>query len=168
MESKQNETDPLRNYKEAYKGMCINTKYNMSIIEKVFHYEATELSVIKCKDEIWFRGKAIAEVLWYSNPLKVICTHINSEEKREISELSCNSRGAQNGPPFKNEMSLLKFRSFKMEPLTNNQKNTIYINESGLYCLILHSKLKSACVFKRWVTSQVCHPFERLVGTIIV
>ena len=42
----------------------------MSIIEKVFKYGENELSVIKCKDDIWFRGKTLAEVLGYSNPLK--------------------------------------------------------------------------------------------------
>ena len=52
-------------------------------------------------------------------------------------------------------MDPLKYRGSKTEPLTNNQKNTIYINESGLYCLILCSKLESAHAFKRWVTSQV-------------
>ena len=43
----------------------------------------------------------------------------------------------------------------KTIPLTNNDKNTIYINESGLYSLILRSKLESARVFKRWVTKDV-------------
>ena len=59
----------------------------MSIIEKVFKYGETELSVIKCKDDIWFRGKTLAEVLGYSNPLKAIRTHIDSEDKEEMSEL---------------------------------------------------------------------------------
>ena len=63
--------------------MCINTKYSMSIIEKVFKYGETELSIIKCKDDIWFRGKTLAEVLGCSNLLKAICTHINSEDKKE-------------------------------------------------------------------------------------
>ena len=36
--------------------MCIYIRYSMSIIEKVFKYGETELSVIKCKDDIWFRG----------------------------------------------------------------------------------------------------------------
>ena len=75
----------------------------MSIIERVFKYEETELSVIKHQDDdIWFRGKTIAEILGYSNPLKVIRKHIDSEDKREISELEPKSRGAQNGHPFKN------------------------------------------------------------------
>ena len=59
----------------------------MSIIEKVFKYEQTQLSVIKCKDDIWFRGKMLAEVLGYSNPLKAICMHIDSEDKEEMLEL---------------------------------------------------------------------------------
>ena len=118
--------------------MCINTKYSMSIIERVFKYEETELSVIKCKDDIWFRGKTIAETLGYSNPLKAIRMHVDSEDKKQISKLEPKSRGVQNGHPFK-----------------NTQLGTIYVNESGVYCLILRSKLESACTFKRWVTSQV-------------
>ena len=35
----------------------------MSIIEKVFHYEENEITVIKCRDKIWFRGKDIAKAL---------------------------------------------------------------------------------------------------------
>ena len=56
----------------------------MSIIEKVFKYGETELSVIECEDDIWFRGKTLAEVLGYSSPLKAICTHIDSEDKRNV------------------------------------------------------------------------------------
>ena len=59
----------------------------MSIIEKVFKYGETELSVIKCKDDIWLRGKTLVEVLGYSNPLKAIRMHINSEDKEEMLEL---------------------------------------------------------------------------------
>ena len=118
------------------KGMCINI--SMSIIEKVFHYGESEISVIKCKDDIWLRGKTLAEILGYSNPLKVIRKHVDSEDQSEISELEPKSRGAQNGHPFK-----------------NRQQGTIYVNESGVYCLILRSKLESARAFKRWVTKDV-------------
>ena len=52
--------------------MCIYTRYSMSIIEKVFHYEENEISVIKYRDEIWFRGKDIAKALGYSIPHKAI------------------------------------------------------------------------------------------------
>ena len=43
----------------------------MSIIKKVFHYEENKISVIKCNDEIWFRGKSIAQSLGYLKPLKL-------------------------------------------------------------------------------------------------
>ena len=70
--------------------MCINTKYSMSIIEKVFHYEATELSVIKCKDEIWFRGKTIAEILGYAIQCKAILDHVDhSGNLRQGSRIHC-------------------------------------------------------------------------------
>ena len=62
--------------------MCVNTKYSMSIIEKVSKYGETELSVIKCKDDIWFRGKTLAEVLGYSNSLKATRMHIDSKDKK--------------------------------------------------------------------------------------
>ena len=111
--------------------MRINTKYSMSIIEKVFKYEETELSVIKCKDDISFRGKTIAEILGYSNPLKAIRMHVDSEDKKEISKLEPKSRDAHFGHPFK-----------------NTQRGTIYINKSGVFVLILRSKLESAHAFK--------------------
>ena len=110
--------------------MCINTKYSMGIIEKVFKYGVTELSVIKCKDDIWFRGKTSAEVLGYSNPLKAICTHINSEGKKEMPEL-VYKEGAHFEHPFRNV-----------------QRGTIYVNESGLFAFILRSQLESAHCFK--------------------
>ena len=44
----------------------------MSIVEKVFFYEENEISVIKRKGEIWFRGKDIAKALGYSIPHKAI------------------------------------------------------------------------------------------------
>ena len=117
--------------------MCIYIRHSMSIIEKVFKYGETELSVIKCKDDIWFRSKTLAEMLGYSNPFKAIHMHIDSENKEEMLELVYKG-GAQHGHPFRNV-----------------QQGTIYVNESGLYSLVLRSKLESAKAFKRWVTSQV-------------
>ena len=79
--------------------MCINIRYSMSIIKKVFKYGETELSVIKCKDDIWFRGKMLAEVLGYCNPLKAIHMHIDSEDKKEMLELVYKG-GTQMGTPL--------------------------------------------------------------------
>ena len=70
----------------------------MSIMERVFKYKETELSVIKRQDDIWFRGRTIVKVLGYSNPLKAICKHIDSEDKKEMSELGYKG-GAHFGYP---------------------------------------------------------------------
>ena len=112
-------------------------QYSMSIIEKVFKYEATELPVIKYKDEIWFKAVVVATILKYKNQRKAIRDHVDPEDKRKLSEISQKSK--------RNE-------SF---PFKGNGGECIYINESGLYSLILRSKLESAKEFKRWVTSQV-------------
>ena len=109
----------------------------MSIIEKVFKYEATELPVIKYKDEIWFKAVVVATILKYTNQRKAIRDHADPEDKRKLLEISQESK--------RNE-------SF---PFKGNGGECIYINESGLYSLILRSKLKSAKEFKRWVTSEV-------------
>ena len=122
--------------------MCTNTKYSVSIIQKVFHYEETWVPVIKFKDEIWFKAVAVATILRYKNTMKSIRDHVDPEDKRKLSEL---------GPRAKqNELFWLK-----TDPLKRNEGNPIYINESGLYSLILHSKLESARAFKQWVTKDV-------------
>ena len=110
----------------------------MSIIEKVFHHEENEISVIKCRDEIWFRGKSIAQSLGYSKPHKALHTHVDKEDKRKLSDFEGVSQSGvhlmlgvtQNGVHL------------------NLQSGCLFINESGLYSLILRSKLESAKAFK--------------------
>ena len=84
------------------KGMCINTKYSMSIIEKVFHYDETELTVIKCKDDIWFRGKGIAKALGYSITHKAIREHIDPEDRSSLESLQAGltKEGSKMDPPL--------------------------------------------------------------------
>ena len=67
--------------------MCIYIRYSMSIIKKVFHYEENKISVIKCNDEIWFRGKSVAQSLGYLKPLKALPNHVDKEDKRKLSNL---------------------------------------------------------------------------------
>ena len=39
--------------------MCIYIRYSMSIVEKVFHFNENQINVVKCNDDIWFKGKDI-------------------------------------------------------------------------------------------------------------
>ena len=62
----------------------------MNIIEKIFYYEKTELPVIKCKDDIWFRGKTIAEILGYAIQSKAIRDHVDPEDKENCQNWNPN------------------------------------------------------------------------------
>ena len=130
-------------------------------MEKVFHFEETEVTVIKYKDEIWFKAVAVATILRYKNTMKSIRDHVDPEDKRNLSELGHKSKQNETDPlkSKQNNSFWLKNATGSwgsvLEPLRRNDGNTIYINESGLYCLILRSKLGSAHAFKRWVTKDV-------------
>ena len=85
--------------------------------EKVFCYEETKLPVIKCKDEIWVKGKTEVNILRYKNIMKSICDHVDSENKNRLSELGPKSKQNETFP-------------LEKSPIERNEKNTIYINES--------------------------------------
>ena len=81
---------------------------------------------LKIEGEPWFVGKDIAEALGYKNPQKAIRDHVDAEDKG-VNELFT----------------------------PGGKQNIAIINESGLYSLMLKSKLPGAKKFKRWVTSEV-------------
>ena len=94
---------------------------------QIFNFEQNEVRTVLVNDEPYFVGKDVAEILGYSKPRNAISTHVYEEDTQDAP--------IQGG-------------------LGGKQKMTI-INESGLYSLILKSKLPSAKKFKRWVTSEV-------------
>ena len=92
-------------------------------------------------DEPWFVGKDVAECLGYSNPNEAIQDHVDEEDKFIRS-----TRGSE---------VLKLFTSLKDMQSKLGRQDNWFINESGLYSLIMRSKLPSAKEFKRWVTSEV-------------
>jgi len=93
---------------------------------QVFKNEEFEVRTVEVDGEPWFVGKNVAEILGYSNPRDALIRHVDEEDKGVT----------------------------KCDTLGGIQQMTI-INESGLYSLILGSKLPSAKRFKHWVTSEV-------------
>ena len=71
----------------------------MSIMEKVFHYEATELSVIKFKDEIWFKAKQVALLLGYLDPGRLIRQNVDPEDRISLEKLIGKGEGDLTPPP---------------------------------------------------------------------
>lgn len=96
--------------------------------------EFGNIRTVTIDGEPWFVGKDIAEALGYSNASKAVTNHVDSEDKQFMM---CNIADSQNGN------------------VLIGQSKTAVINESGLYSLILSSKLPNAKKFKRWVTSEV-------------
>lgn len=92
--------------------------------------EFGKVRVVTIDKEPWFVGKDVADALGYSNASKAVIVHVDSEDKRK-EMLEADS---QNG---------------------NVVTATTLINESGMYSLILSSKLPTAKRFKHWVTSEV-------------
>lgn len=98
---------------------------------KIFeNNEFGKVRVIEKDGEPWLVGKDVAEALGYTNPNEALSDHVDGEDKLNSKTLS----------------------SFEFDL---GQRGGWLINESGLYSLILSSKLPNAKRFKRWVTSEV-------------
>ena len=93
---------------------------------------------LKIEGEPWFVGKDIAAALGYSDTAQAIRKHIDDEDKGVVESTT-----------------------------PGGKQNITIINESGLYSLILKSKLPGAKKFKRWVTSEVL-PSIRKTGAYSV
>ena len=85
-----------------------------------------EIRTCHVNNQIMFVGKDVAQALGYSNTRDALNKHVDAEDKLESQIATSGQR-----------------------------RTTIIINESGLYSLILSSKLPQARAFKRWVTSEV-------------
>ena len=90
------------------------------------HEEFGEIRTLEINGEPWFVSKDVALTLGYTNPTKALNDHVDKEDM-----------------------------SFKETLKLSRQSGVWLINESGLYSLILSSKLPNARAYKRWVTSEV-------------
>ena len=97
---------------------------------QLFNFENHEVRSLLLNNEPWFVGKDVADVLGYSNSRKALNDHVDAEDKEVLTS-----------------------RNVTLENIPN--RGITVVNESGLYSLILSSKLPSAKKFKRWVTSEV-------------
>ena len=91
------------------------------------------------KGEPWFVGKDVAKMLGYSNTRDSLKKHVDEEDKTTVAICDTGS----------------KYKS-----------QAVIINESGLYSLVLSSKLPQAKAFKRWVTSEVLPQIRKTGGYI--
>ena len=69
------------------KEMCIYIRYSMSIIGKMFRYEENEITVIKCRDDIWFKAKQEATLLGYLDPGRLIRQNVDPDNRISLDKL---------------------------------------------------------------------------------
>ena len=117
-------------------GIREKEKKNMEQLQIFKNSEFGEIRTVIINQEPWFVGKDVATALGYVKPLNALATHIDEDDS--LKQGLTDSMG--------------------------RKQDTIFINESGLYSLILSSKLPSAKQFKRWVTSEVL-PSIRKTGS---
>lgn len=103
--------------------------------------EFGEIRTINIDNEPWFVGKDVAKALGYVDVAHSILDHVEEEDRTN------SKTQGQNDPEF-------------------GQRGTWLINESGLYSLIMSSKLESAKRFKRWVTSGVLPTIRKTGGYV--
>ena len=105
-------------------------------MNEIFNFHGQEVRTLTIDDEPWFVGKDVADILGYQNGSRDINRHVDEEDRQNY----------QNG--------------------TFGNRGVTVINESGLYSLILSSKLPQAREFKRWVTSEVLPAIRKQGGFI--
>lgn len=100
---------------------------------QIFNFKGNSVRTVLINNVPYFVGKDIAKILGYVNPTKTIRNHVDEEDKK---------MGVQNGtPPIIDTFGRKQYPTF--------------INESGLYSLVLSSKLPQAREFKHWITHEV-------------
>ena len=101
--------------------------------------EFGEIRTVEVNGEPWLVGKDVAVALGYTNPRKALDDHVDSEDKLQGDGVTIrDSMGREQHPTL--------------------------INESGLYSLVLSSKLPGAKKFRRWVTSEVLPSIRKTGG----
>ena len=123
----------------------------MSSLITFENMEFGKLTVMEKDGEFFFIGKEVAEKLGYSNTRDALVRHVDIDDKADVVFHDGRQRRSKG--------------VVKHDTLGGRQSFTI-INESGLYSLILSSKLPQAKDFKRWVTTEVLPSIRKNGGYI--
>jgi anti-repressor protein len=110
----------------------------MGIIKKFHHHLFGDIrTMMNEKGETFFVGKDVAQALGYAKPENALSAHVDSDDKTTTLIQGTGS---------------------------NYKSKAVIINESGLYALVLSSKLPQARQFKRWVTNEVLPQIRKTGG----
>ena len=112
----------------------------MGIMKKFHHHLFGDIrTMMNEKGETFFVGKDVAQALGYSNTRKALLDHVDNEDRED---------------------------GVTIRDAIGRDQKVVIINESGLYSLVLSSKLSQARQFKRWVTNEVLPQIRKTGGYI--
>lgn len=109
------------------------------------------MRVVMRDGEPWFAGKDVSEILAYKDTDKAVREHVDDEDKRIFKPADLAGLTEQQ----MNNVFKAAGYNWNFVPANIPNRGLFFINESGLYSLIMSSKLPQAKAFKRWVTSEV-------------
>ena len=99
----------------------------------IFNFKNHTIAYVLVDGNPWFKATEVASVLGYTNTMKAIIDHVDEEDEQRMD-------------------ALMECRETTID---HNDRKAIFINEPGLYSLIMRSKMAEAKAFKRWVCSEV-------------
>jgi prophage antirepressor-like protein len=152
---KQNkEVEGLVNTQEVKKET--NNNY-VDIGKSIFHFDGYCVDYINDNDKYYFKAKEICDILEYVNTNKAILTHVKNKNKYKLQDLIKNPNITTNTPKGVPKWNPLEgvYNTDPLEGCTNIQLDTIYIDEVGLYTLIMKSNKPEATKFMDWITEDI-------------
>ena len=131
----------------------------MTLVKHNYFFEQSKITIFgtisiglsdksdtKSNEQPWFFGSQVAKLLEYQRPRDAIRNHVRDKHKRTVEEYILEKSPTQGGGVK---------TTLPLEYLKKLQRNTVLINEYGLYDLIFSSKLEKALIFQDWVTEEV-------------
>lgn len=135
------ETTDNSKKKKTEEHISNNDNSIFKLYKNIYKYDDTSIDIIRINNELWFKGKDITKLLDYNNGKQAILLHVNNDCKKTYKALK-------------------KYISFKgvynLDPLkVGFDPQTIFIDQTGLFSLVLKSKKPEAIKFQKWISTEI-------------
>ena len=149
----------FNNWIEEIYSKLLEKSNNLNMLNFVYKFNTVYFTCFSIKDQVYFKAKEIAEFLDYEDTKDAISKHINEKNRFIYNNFKLRNIIKKE---FKSSLMLSEEDNIDLINcpelrvlLDNNHPQTIYINESRLYELILNSKKPQAKDFRHWIVSDV-------------
>ena len=131
-------------------------------------FEKTEFGLVRTiideQGEAWFVGKDITKILGYKNHSEALLEHVDTDDRKCLKFKAYSQKSNSLNNNELQNIRVINLHNISELWQGNDFSDKWVVNESGLYSLIISSKLPAAKQFKRWITSEVL-PSIRKTGS---